>query len=325
MKKLVVFLAAALLAVGIVAGYLWQQLDESRNQNAGLQASLQKAQSAQQASAAALATQQRVAAAAAVSSAASSPATAPGDTRQAGAQRPGSALLEGARQIMSSPEGRGMVQPAVRGMIEQRFKGVGKALHLSAEEESKLIDTIARQQMDLSAASMDLLTGDNSDADARKELERKTQDLQRADEAELSTLLGSKYPQFQEFQSTMAARQQVDQLKSVLGASGGGDLDDAQSKSLVAALAAEQKRITQEANTNPVPAGRNRQEAVDLQIQRTVEANSRMVDAASGYLNAQQLDSYRKMLDQQTQLVRRVLGAMAGTGTPPAQNATNTP
>ena len=319
MKKLVMFLAAALLGVGIVAGYLWQQLDGSRGQVADLQGRLQKAEAAQQASAAALAAerQQAAAAAAAASSgAASSSAAAPGAARQAAAARPGG-LLEGAKQIMSSAAGRSLVQPALRGMIAQRFKDVGKELHLSKEEEDKLIDTIARQQMDLSAASMDLLTGDNSDPDARRELERKTQDMQRADDAELSSMLGSKYPQFQEFESTMAARQQVDQLKAVLtanGADNGGALGDAQSKSLVTALAAEQKRITDEAKANPVPAGNSRQEAIDLQLQRTTEANSRMVNTASAYLNSQQLDSYKKMLDQQTELLRKVLGAVAGGG-----------
>jgi hypothetical protein len=308
MKKLAMILGAALVAVSIVAVNLWMELDKSRHQVADLQAGQPMMAAAAPVTAAIPTVQTQPATAAATQVECPAPA-APAGTQQAGAQRQNSGLLEGAKQILSSEQGRAMVQPAVRGMIQQQFKGVGKALNLSTEEEEKLIDTIARQQTELSAASMELLTASDLDAGKRQELQRNVQEMQRADEAELSSKLGSNYPQLQEFGSTMAVRQQVDQLNTLLAPSGAG-LSDAESKSLVAALAAEQKRITQEANANPVPAGSSRQDALNAQLQRTTDANRRLVNTASGYLSSVQLESYKKLLDQQAQMVRAALGAM---------------
>jgi hypothetical protein len=316
MKKLVAVLCIAVAGLGFAAIYLLQQLNDERRQNADLQARVTTLESAQQAAAATLANQPALAPAPAQQAVAPIPGSAAPPATPAATQRPNAGALAGvAKEVLGSPEGRAMVQPMLVAAIRQQYPDLGKELGLSKEEEDKLFDTMIKQQLDLSSESMNLLTGDNLTPEAMQEMERKAREKQQANQAELAAMLGSKYPKFEEYQGTMAARQQVSQLNNVLGASGGA-LSDTQSKQLIAALAAEQKRITQETNANPLPAGRTRQEMLDQQLQRTADNNRRLADAASAYLTTSQLDSYRKMQEQQLALARRVIGAMGGQGAP---------
>ncbi len=87
-----------------------------------------------------------------------------------------------------------------------------------------------------------------------------------------------------------------------------------QSKSLIAALAAEQKRIAEEQRNTPPPQGASRQDLLERQLQQATENNKRLVDAASAELTPVQLDKYRQMLDRQTAMVRSVLHALGGQG-----------
>jgi hypothetical protein len=145
-----------------------------------------------------------------------------------------------------------------------------------------------------------------------QEMQRRTTAMQQANEAELAATLGNKYPKWEEYQSSLQVRQQVSQLKNSLGTSG-STLSDAQSQQLITALAAEQKRINQETRNNPM-SGRNQQEILEQQLERTVDSNRRLVDVASGYLNPQQLESYRRQLELQERLQRTILGTMGGAG-----------
>jgi len=319
MKKLVVVLVVAAAGLGVAAIYLLQQLNDERRQNADLQARVQTMESLQQAAAAA---SQPTAPAPQVDATpvpAAATATATAATPPA-AKRPAADVMAGAKEILSSPEGRGMVQPMMRAMLAQQYPDLAKELGISQAQADKLLDTIVRQQLDLSADSMDLIAGGNPDAAQLQEIQRKTQERQRQNEAELSSMLGNKYPQWQEYQTTLAARQQISQLNTVLTASG-APLSDAQSKQLTAALGAEQKRINQEQGGTAIPTGKTREETLDLQLQRISDNNRRLADAASGVLTSAQLDSYRKMLERQENLQRNLIRAMGGQG---AQGSTST-
>jgi hypothetical protein len=315
MKKLVAVLVIAVAGLGVAAIYLLQQLNDERRQNADLQARVTTLESAQLAQASAIANQPVAASVPAPQVGATAAQPAAPEAAPPAAKQPAAAnVLAGAKEVLSSPEGRGMVQPMLRAMLAQQYPDLAKELGLSQAEADKLLDTIVKQQLDLSAESIDLIAGGgNPDPAALQEMQRKTQEKQRQNEAELAAMLGNKYPQFQEYQSTLAARQQMSQLNAVLTASG-APLDDAQSKQLTAALSAEQKRISQEQASNPMPAGKTRQETLDLQLQRISDNNRRLADAASAYLTSAQLDSYRKMLERQENLQRNVIRAMGAQG-----------
>ena len=313
MKQLVVVLAVALAGVGAGAGYLWKQLGAERSLNAELNDHVMALEVAQQAAALA-----PPPVAAAETPATTSPASAPAAPAQApqpaAARQGGAALGEAAKALLSTDAGKEMTRTMLRSVIAQQYPDLGKELGLTPEQANELMETLTRQMVDQSSESMGLLTG-NGDPAAMRELQRKTQEMQKANEAELQALLGSKYPKFQEYQGNQAARQQVSQLQNALGTGGITALTDSQRQGLITALGAEQRRINDD-NRNALMANQGRpggsQNYLDQQLQQAADSSRRLVDAASGHLNSQQLDAYRKMLDQQLEMARGVMKAFGG-------------
>ena len=306
MNKLVMVLVIAVLTLAVGEVYLWKGLGEARQQNAELQANIKQMEGAGQSLLSAFTRQTRPAAADAPTT--DTPAT-PGAARQPAAGRAAAAaLISGIRETMSSPEGQEMARAQARRFLPQRYPGLGKALNLTPDQENKLFDLLARQQADQSANTLALLTGGGArDPGAIQEMQRQRQELQQANSSEVAAMLGSKYPQYQEYQESLPQRQQVTQLQTLLSSSGNA-LSDAQADSLTTALAAEQRRISQE-------SGSATGLTVEQRLQRNADNNQRLVNAASAHLNSQQLDSYQKMLDQQQNMgnaLLRGLGGLAG-------------
>jgi hypothetical protein len=123
---------------------------------------------------------------------------------------------------------------------------------------------------------------------------------EQAHEAELLALLGERYPKWKEYERTAGQRQQeewarreAEQLRSAVSPAGNA-LNDAQFQSLHAALKAEEQRINQEPGS----------QSMQQEVQRMTETHRRLIDVASGYLNAQQLEGYRRRLQQQADMAR---------------------
>lgn len=314
MKQLTVIMAVALVGVSAAAAWFWKQLDAERSLNAGLQDRIMALEVAQQAAALAPPPAPVIPAEGAAATAPAVADAAPARTEQAAGNDPGGGLAAAAKAMLSTDAGQDMTRTMLRSMMAQQYPDLGKELGLTDMQVQELFDLLTRQQMDLTTESMEMLTG-GRDAAAMRETQRKLEEKQQAHEAEQQALLGSKYPQFQEYQGTQAARQQVNQLQNALGTSGITALTDSQKKSLIAALGAEQLLINED-NRNAMGANRGAQRGnqnyLDQQLQQVADGNRRLLNVASGHLNAQQLDSYRKMLDQQTEMMRGLMGAMGG-------------
>jgi len=309
MKKLVVVLAVAVVGVGAAAVYLWQQLATERSLNAELNDRVVALEVAQQA--AALAPAPAPAATAEIAAAGAQAAAPPTAAKkgQADANNPASGLAAVAKEVLSTKAGQDMTRTMMRSIVAQQYPDLGKELGLTPEQASELMDTLTRQMVDASSQSMDLLSG-NGGPDAMRELQRKSEQIQKNNDAEIASLLGNKYPKFQEYQGTIAARQQVSQLQNTLSTSGITGLTDSQKQGLITALGAEQQRIQQDARNAPQAArGGN---FLDQQLQQASDQSRRLVNAASAYLNPQQLESYKKMQDQQLEMVRGLMGAFGG-------------
>ncbi|MEO6081355.1 MAG: hypothetical protein ABIQ86_16540 [Steroidobacteraceae bacterium] len=318
MKKLVLALAATVVGISIVATQLWLELRREREQNTQLQARVTEMQTKQLATTL-LPTPPPTAIPAPAPEVATAGAVGAPAAPNAPPRRDRAAVVAGIREVLSSPEVRDMARSTVRAMLPQRFPDLAKELNLTPAEAEKFFDLLAGQQLDGTGGAIAVLADGTPD---RAEMQRRAQETQKANDAQIAAALGNKYSKWQDYQASLPTRRQVTQLQSTLGASG-NTLSDAQSKSLITALAAEQARIDEDARRLPSAAGANPQSALEARQQRTEENNRRLLNVASTQLNSQQLDSYKKMLDQQTNVSRLLQGAagVRNRGALPARTA----
>lgn len=199
-------------------------------------------------------------------------------------------------QMLNTPEGREFARSMLRMGMDRQYPDVGKELGLSPEQVDRVFDLLAERAMDVAPDLLDARSG--PDAANREEMGRLLHEKEQAHEAELSALLGERYPQWKEYERSAGQRQQDEwarrereQLRAAMSPPGNA-LNDAQFQSLHAALEAERRRINQE----------SRGYSVQQEAQHMPEAHRRLIEVASGYLNAQQLEGYRRHLQQEADM-----------------------
>lgn len=313
MKPLVAALGVAVVGAGVVAGVLWRDLNDVRVQSGKLRDRVISLQSAQVAANLAPPPASAVAAPGAAAGALAVNAAQPGAVPAVTpAASKGDALMEGIGKVLATQEGKDMIVAQLRMMLPQQFPDLAKELGFTKAEEEKFFDLLVKQQAALSGEALGALGAAGGDPAQMQELQRKVREQQQAQQAELNTMLGSKAPLWQEYQKTLPVRRQVNQLQSALGE--GNALSASQSKALMTTVAAEQARI-QEDRINAVrtaaAAGTRVPNSPDDQLKRELENNERLVNAASSQLSPQQLDAYKKLLQQQTEMGRRLMQAIA--------------
>jgi hypothetical protein len=242
-------------------------------------------------------------------------AAQPGATPAAApAANKGDALMEGISKVLATQEGKDMIMAQLRMMLPQQFPDLAKEMGFSKAEEEKFFDMLVRHQAALTGDALGAMSGGGMDRAQQQELQRKMRELQQTQQAELNTTLGSKLPLWLEYQRTLPLRQQVNTLQGVLGE--GNALTASQSKSLMTTLAAEQGRIQEDRRNAPRPAPGTAPPGnpIEEQVRRATEDNARLVTAASSQLSPQQLESYRKMLQQQLDTQQRIIQAVMPQG-----------
>jgi hypothetical protein len=239
-----IFSATTLIAA-IVAANLWMQLRVEREQNAQLQARVAQMESAQVApqpvhTVPSTASTEQAIVATPSSTAARAPVAA---TAPSSATRSSTPAMN-VQELMKDPDFRDGMAGTVRSSMSLLYPDLAKDLGLTNEQASKLLDLLAKHQMAMVSLASPAALGDEA---AMREAQKSIQENSRKQESEISTLLGeNKYQQWKEYQSTLVVRQQVSRLHSALEASGQA-LEDDQEKSLITALAADQKRQSDEA------------------------------------------------------------------------------
>jgi hypothetical protein len=232
------------------------------------------------------------------------------------------------REMMKDPEYRKARLAQTRMTIPQNFPGLVEELGLSPEEADRLFDLLAENQLEMTDVSMLAATinGVPPDPAVRDDANRRRMELQRRQDESLTAMLGpGRYSQWQEYQQTRGPRQQVMQLARTFEGMG-ASLTAEQSRSLTTAYIAEQKRQSEEMQRmitdlrQPDPANQARMMEERFKIQ--AESNRRIVDAARGHLNAQQLDALQASLDQElamnrasSRLIRQQLPAQGQAAT----------
>ena len=180
---------------------------------------------------------------------------------------------------MQSPEGQARLRSATRQLLEISLPDLDKVVDLTTAERNELLDLLTTQQM----RGMTTLAPEQ---ESTQESEARQQSAYDTQVAALQTLLGRKYPKWQDYEETVTVRMEGRDLRTALDAAG-VPLTLSQEQALIDALVAEQSRINQTVRTSR-----------GVTISRTPENRQRLLSAASPHLSAHQLDEYQALLER---------------------------
>lgn len=221
------------------------------------------------------------------------------------------AFVDDRRELLKDPEYRKARLAQMRIAAQQNSPGLAEELGLTPEEASRLFDVLAESQLaqsDINTGA--LLRGLNGAADpaAVEDANRRQRELAAQRDQQLEALLGSgRLAQYKEYEGQRSARISVAQWDRAME-SVGVPMTSAQSRPLVAAYAAEQKRQAEEMSrlraSSQLLGPAERQRLVEEQVRLTAESNRHIIDAARSHLTTQQLEALQGVLDQQLAVSR---------------------
>jgi hypothetical protein len=216
------------------------------------------------------------------------------------------------RQLMQDPEYREAVRIQQRSNIGRQYPGIRQELGLTAEQTEQLFDLLADQQVrnnDQAQQMWDTEGLDPASVQQRQEqMQQQWAEIQRKNEAELAAQLGSdKLQAWKEYQSTLAARHQAEQLRATF-AGRGVPLNEDATRAIVKAYAEAQKIEMQEyasmARANAALSSKGgvamlaqrapTPETYERQLEITKKRNQRVLDALSPYLTYEQREALQK-------------------------------
>lgn len=289
--------AVVAIGAGVLAGLFWRQLDAERQASRDLQAQLDAAH----ATLAAMPVMQPLNTVV-VQGAPVEEATPPTEvSREAVMAAVVADAAKVQKTLLEDDQYRNARLEQARLRLRQRYAGLAEELGLSEREMNALIDLLAEHQMNQEGMVADLMaSGVTPDATAIEEINRRQQALQGKQDEALVALLGpARHQQFQEFEMSQPSRTRVSNLGTLL-AQGGRPLTEAQKRSLTAVIVAEQKRQEREAAAQR-GAG---QDTLASQPDRVAEGNRRILEAAAGFLDTQQLEMVRGRFEQRSAMGR---------------------
>jgi hypothetical protein len=217
------------------------------------------------------------------------------------------------RQLMQDPDYREAVRVQQRSNMTRQYPGVAQELGLTADQAEQLFDLLAEQQMRNNEQAQLVWEAEDLDPAAMQQRQEKMQqrwaEMQQKSDAELAAQLGpDKLQAWKEYQSTLGARHQAEQLRSTL-ASRGVPLNEDASRAVVKAYAeaqkAEMQDFTNMARANATSSGNagltGRLYAVEpsanmfqRQIEHTQKRNQRVLEALSPFLSYEQREALQK-------------------------------
>jgi hypothetical protein len=150
-----------------------------------------------------------------------------------------SAAMERQRTLLKDPEYREAMQTQQKMLLKQQNPDVARDLNLTPEQVDRLFGALADQSM----RSMEMASAWDQQADpaTAREMPRKMQEQQNANETELKNVLGdAKYREWMDYQTTAPARYEAARLRGLL-ADAGVPLDQSLAKPLQRVLLEHQK------------------------------------------------------------------------------------
>jgi outer membrane murein-binding lipoprotein Lpp len=185
-----------------------------------------------------------------------------------------------------------MMRTNMRANNKRMYADVGEKLGLSKEDTNKLINMLSDQQVENMTRMRDVNAADPA------ERQRMWEDARREDQAELDAFLGaSKAAELRDYQDTIPARQEMDQLTRQLEGAD-ANLTDDQQKRMLAALIEERKRVPMpqfSENTTP-------EEYTKAYSDWQKDYSERVEAQAHSILNTEQMTAYTEYQQWQTEM-----------------------
>jgi hypothetical protein len=219
------------------------------------------------------------------------------------------------RQLMQDPDYREAIRVQQRSNMTRQYPGVAQELGLTADQAERLFDLLAEQQLTANEQAEFMWDPEGADPAELQQRQEKMQqrwtEIHQKNEAELAAHLGpEKLQSWKDYQSTLGARHQAEQLRSTL-ASRGVQLGEDASRAVVKAYAEAQKAEMQEFSnmpraavtaTSPGKAGLTGriqawEPSADMfqrQIEHTQKRNQRVLEALSPFLTYEQREALQK-------------------------------
>ena len=185
-----------------------------------------------------------------------------------------------------------MMRTNMRANNKRMYADIGERLGLNKEDTSKLIDMLTDQQVDNFGNMRDVNISDPA------ERKRLVDEARREDQAEIEGFLGaSKAAALRDYQETIPARQELEQLSRQLEGSD-ATLSDEQQKRMLAALIDERKRI-------PMPQmsdSTTPEEYTKAYAEWQADYNERVSAQARSILDTDQMTAYSDYQQWQTEM-----------------------
>jgi hypothetical protein len=191
---------------------------------------------------------------------------------------------------LKSPDRRDALIASARKNLARQYPELAEVVGLSPDQTDALLDLLASQR---TQAGLDALPPGPEEAPVQLTPDEITAIVEARDqrnEDEVRDLLAEKYVPWKSYQKSMPARREVRDLKAALG-SAGESINAGQEAALVDALTAERDSFEQDSRVAPAPSGQGRTDP-------RARLHERLINAASGYLDAVQLEAYRKLLER---------------------------
>lgn len=209
--------------------------------------------------------------------------------------------------LLKDPAYRSARVRQVRAGLVQQYRELATELALLPNEVNEIFDILAEQQIEERAAPFP--ADPYASSETLEAVRREHEVIRNRANEKLVALIGhDKFLKFEEFRNELPGRRWVNQLSNRIVATGLQPLNSEQSRHLITALAAEERRRADEsASFQRIAPTLDHDTFLKVQkenLERAVEGNRKIAELASIHLNSYQLEELRKMLDEPLQLQR---------------------
>ena len=193
------------------------------------------------------------------------------------------------REFMKNPEMAEMMQQRARRWIENQYGPLMEELGLTPEEKEAVIALLVETQQATQTKGMALMEGEGRDA-ALQEIREETK---QAEERLKNLLGGERFAKFDEYQKTLGARMAVKEFKNKMN-NAQTPLEDNQLNQLSQIMFEEDKKDPSGLSRDNImqdPAKYLSEDGITTAIQAQQEKYQRVVNQASSFLNADQIQA----------------------------------